>query len=89
MIGVAMRPLEKLNEFTRGGGEIVRRRRQGTERVGAGDERALLEEMARIGYLIEHGFGIQLSANSATDAGVDSSQEGVKERRRPAGRNDA
>jgi hypothetical protein len=31
------------------------------------DERALLEEMARIGYLIEHGFGIQLSANRVTD----------------------
>jgi hypothetical protein len=31
------------------------------------DELALLEEMARIGYLIEHGFGIQLSANRVTD----------------------
>ena len=27
------------------------------------DERALLEELARIGYLIEHGFGIQLSGD--------------------------
>jgi hypothetical protein len=27
------------------------------------DERALLEEMARLGYLIEHGFGIQLSGD--------------------------
>jgi len=33
----------------------------GTGRVA--DERALLEELARIGYLIEHGFGIQLSAD--------------------------
>ena len=31
------------------------------------DERALLEEIARLGYLIEHGFGIQLSANRVTD----------------------
>ena len=30
------------------------------------DERALLEEIARLGYLIEHGFGIQLSANRTT-----------------------
>ena len=27
------------------------------------DERALLEELARIGYLIEHGFGIQLAGD--------------------------
>jgi hypothetical protein len=40
--------------------------RNGTGRVA--DERALLEELARIGYLIEHGFGIQLSADRATDA---------------------
>ena len=33
----------------------------GTGRVA--DERALLEEIARLGYLIEHGFGIQLSAD--------------------------
>jgi hypothetical protein len=31
-------------------------------------ERVLLEEIARLGYLIEHGFGIQLSADRATDA---------------------
>ena len=31
------------------------------------DERVLLEEIARLGYLIEHGFGIQLSADRATD----------------------
>jgi mobilization protein NikA len=37
----------------------------GTGRVA--DERALLEEIARLGYLIEHGFGIQLSANRTTD----------------------
>ena len=40
-------------------------------REGAGlsrKERALLEEIARVGYLIEHGFGIQLSADRATDA---------------------
>ena len=51
-------------------------------------ERVLLEEIARLGYLIEHGFGIQLSADRATDAGVDSPREGIEERRRPAGRND-
>jgi len=37
----------------------------GTGRVA--DEWALLEEIARLGYLIEHGFGIQLSANRTTD----------------------
>jgi hypothetical protein len=31
-------------------------------------ERVLLKEIARLGYLIEHGFGIQLSADKATDA---------------------
>ena len=31
-------------------------------------ERVLLEEIARLGYLIEHGFGIQHSADRATDA---------------------
>jgi hypothetical protein len=39
-------------------------------REGAGlsrKERALLEEIARVGYLIEQGFGIQLSAHRATD----------------------
>jgi len=35
--------------------------RNGTERVA--DERALLEEIARLAYLIEHGFGIQLFAD--------------------------
>ena len=58
--------LEKLNnlrdaaeksppaETENGGGLIV-------------NERVLLEEIARLGYLIEHGFGIQLSANRTTD----------------------
>jgi hypothetical protein len=32
------------------------------------NERVLLEEIARLGYLIEHGFGIQLSADRTTDA---------------------
>ncbi len=32
------------------------------------NERALLEQIARLGYLIEHGFGIQLAADKATDA---------------------
>ena len=36
----------------------------GADRVA--DERVLLEEMARLGYLIEHGFGIALSADKTT-----------------------
>lgn len=41
--------------------------------MGNGDglivnERVLLEQVARLGYLVEHGFGIQLSADRATDA---------------------
>ena len=39
----------------------------GNGTVQVTDERALLEEIARLGYLIEHGFGIQLSANRTTD----------------------
>ena len=32
------------------------------------NERVLLEQIARLGYLIEHGFGIQLAADRMTDA---------------------
>lgn len=58
--------LEKLNNLR----EAAEKSTPTETRNGTGrgvDERVLLEEMARIGYLIEHGFGIQLSANSVTD----------------------
>jgi hypothetical protein len=57
--------LEKLKKL-REAGEISTPAgtENGTGRVA--DERALLEEMARLGYLIEHGFGIALSADKTT-----------------------
>ena len=47
--------------------KIVLDEAQGEEGLSR-KERVLLEEIARLGYLIEHGFGIQLSADRATDA---------------------
>jgi hypothetical protein len=54
--------LEKLNNLC-GAAEKSPPTETGNGTVRVTDERALLEEIARIGYLIEHGFGIQLSAD--------------------------
>jgi len=54
--------LEKLNNL-RGAAEKSTPAETGNGTVRVTDERTLLEEIARIGYLIEHGFGIQLSAD--------------------------
>jgi hypothetical protein len=54
--------LEKLNNL-RGAAEKSPPAETGNGTVRVTDERALLEEIARLGYLIEHGFGIQLSAD--------------------------
>ena len=54
--------LEKLNNL-RGAAEKSPPAEAGNGTGRVADERALLEEIARLGYLIEHGFGIQLSAD--------------------------
>jgi hypothetical protein len=54
--------MEKLNNLR----DAAEKSTPAETRNGTGrgiDERALLEEIARLGYLIEHGFGIQLSAD--------------------------
>jgi len=55
----ALEKLEKLRES--GKKNTPAETGNGTGRVA--DDGALLEEIARLGYLIEHGFGIQLSAD--------------------------
>jgi hypothetical protein len=58
--------LEKLKKL-REAGEKNTPAETGNRTGRLADERALLEEIARLGYLIEHGFGIQFSANRTTD----------------------
>ena len=58
--------LEKLKKL-REAGEKNTPAETGNRTGRLADERALLEEIARLGYLIENGFGIQLSANRTTD----------------------
>jgi hypothetical protein len=62
--GIASLDGEALNAWAR---KIVLDEARGEEGLSR-KERVLLEEIARLGYLIEHGFGIQLSADRATDA---------------------
>jgi hypothetical protein len=66
---------ELIEEIARLDGETpnawARKRLLDEARQGAGlsrKERLMLEQLARLGYLIEHGFGIQLAADKTTDA---------------------
>ena len=62
--GIASLDGEAPNAWAR---KIVLDEAQGGEGLSR-KERVLFEEIARIGHLIEHGFGIQLSVDRATDA---------------------
>jgi hypothetical protein len=57
--------LEKLKKL-REAGEISTLAEAGIRSGRVADERVLLEEIARLRYLIEHGFGIALSADKTT-----------------------
>src|SRR5262249_18263591 len=57
---------EKLKNL-REGEKKSTRAETGNGTGGVVNERALLEEIARLGYLIEHGFGIQLAPDMTTN----------------------